>query len=85
MHFILIVQFVALLTLANGTPVIAKKLLGKLLNQPLDGGIVFLDGRPLFGPSKTVRGIILSVAPGSIVRSLTRRSLARSFGRIVMS
>jgi hypothetical protein len=41
MHFVLILQFVALLTLANGTPIIAKKLLGKFLNQPFDGGIAF--------------------------------------------
>ena len=51
MHFVLILQFVALLTLANGTPIIAKKLLGKFLNQPFDGGIAFFDGRSMFGPS----------------------------------
>jgi hypothetical protein len=61
MHFILILQFVALLTLANGTPVVAKRLLGAFHNYPLDGGAVIFDGRPLFGPSKTIRGIILSI------------------------
>jgi CDP-archaeol synthase len=61
MHFTLILQFVALLTLANGTPVIAKKLLGPFLNQPLDGGALLFDERPLFGPSKTIRGIVLSI------------------------
>ena len=57
----LILQFVVLLTLANGTPVIAQTLLGTFLNQPLDGGAAFFDGRPLFGPSKTIRGIVLSI------------------------
>ena len=61
MQLILILQFLALLTLANGTPVIAKKLMGPFLNQPLDGGALFVDGQPLFGPSKTIRGIILSI------------------------
>jgi hypothetical protein len=61
MHFTLILQFIGLLTLANGTPVIAKKLLGPFLNQPLDGGALFSDERPLFGPSKTIRGIVLSI------------------------
>ena len=61
MHFTSILQFIALLTLANGTPVIAKKLLGPFLNQPLDGGALFLDERPFFGPSKTIRGIVLSI------------------------
>ena len=57
----LIVQLLVLLTLANGTPVIAKKFLGNAFARPLDGGALFLDGRPLFGPSKTIRGIALSV------------------------
>ena len=70
MHFMLIPQFVALLTLANGTPVIAKDILGKFLHQPLDGGIVFFDGRPLFGPSKTYRGIVLSIAVTTVFAPL---------------
>jgi predicted CDP-diglyceride synthetase/phosphatidate cytidylyltransferase len=61
MHPTLILQFLILLTLANGTPVIAKKLLGDKFAQPLDGHTVFLDGRPLLGPSKTIRGIVLSI------------------------
>src|SRR5207244_1986015 len=28
---------------------------------PLDAGTIFFDGRPLFGPSKTIRGILISV------------------------
>ena len=60
-HPTLILQFLVLLTLANGTPVIAKKLLGDKFAQPLDGYAVFLDGRPLLGPSKTIRGIVLSI------------------------
>ena len=60
-HPTLILQFLILLTLANGTPVIAKKLLGDIFAQPLDGYAVFLDGRPLFGPSKTIRGIVFSI------------------------
>ena len=60
-HPTLILQFLVLLTLANGTPVIAKKLLGDVFARPLDGHAVFLDGRPLVGPSKTIRGIVLSI------------------------
>jgi len=67
MHFTLILQFVALLTLANGTPVVAKRLLGTFLNHPLDGGAVFFDGLPLFGPSKTIRGIILSIVVTTVI------------------
>jgi len=61
-HFLLIVEVLMLLGVANGTPIFAKRLFGQRFNTPLDGGLKFLDGRPLFGPSKTVRGLVLSVA-----------------------
>ena len=57
MHVLAILQSLALLALANGAPVVAKKLLGGSFAQPLDGGARFVDGRPLFGRSKTLRGI----------------------------
>jgi len=49
------------MTLANGTPIVAKKIFGPRFSFPVDAGIVFFDGRPLFGPSKTIRGILISV------------------------
>jgi CDP-2,3-bis-(O-geranylgeranyl)-sn-glycerol synthase len=61
MHLLLVVQMIFLLMLANGTPVIAKKLLGDRLAWPLDGGLRFPDGRPLLGASKTIRGIVLAL------------------------
>jgi CDP-2,3-bis-(O-geranylgeranyl)-sn-glycerol synthase len=54
-------QLLVLLSLANGTPVIAKKILGDRLAWPLDCGVRFVDGRPLLGASKTWRGIVLAV------------------------
>ena len=62
----LLLQLVILLVVANGTAVVAKKLLGVAFARPLDGGALFVDGQPLFGPSKTVRGIVLSVLATSI-------------------
>jgi CDP-archaeol synthase len=50
-----------LLALANGTPVIGKKIFEQSFAFPLDAGLRFFDGRPLFGPSKTIRGIVLSI------------------------
>src|SRR5258708_1145195 len=61
MHFLHILQLLALLTLANGTPIVAKKIFGPRFARPLDGGIIFFDGRPLFGHSKTIRGITASI------------------------
>ena len=56
-----ILQSVLLLTLANGTPVIAKRIFGGRFAYPLDGGLTFLDRRPLFGSSKTIRGVLVSI------------------------
>jgi hypothetical protein len=48
-------------TIANGFPVIGGKLFDTQFSQPLDRGVVFVDGRPVFGQSKTIRGVILSL------------------------
>ena len=56
-----IVEFLLLLAIANGTPVVIKRLLGDFLAHPLDGGRTFVDGRPLFGSSKTIRGVATSM------------------------
>jgi CDP-2,3-bis-(O-geranylgeranyl)-sn-glycerol synthase len=61
MHFLHILQLLSLLALANGTPIVAKKIFGPRFVRPLDGGIIFFDGRSLFGHSKTVRGITASI------------------------
>jgi CDP-2,3-bis-(O-geranylgeranyl)-sn-glycerol synthase len=61
MHIVPILQLMALLTLANGAPVVAKKILGSRFALPLDFGVAFFDGRPVFGPSKTFRGILVAV------------------------
>jgi CDP-diglyceride synthetase len=56
-----ILQLLVLMTLANGAPILAKKILGPRFARPLDTGIIFFDGRPLFGASKTIRGIVASI------------------------
>jgi CDP-diglyceride synthetase len=57
----LIAKLLVLLTVANGTPVIAAKIFGNNSALPLDGNVTLSDGRPLFGSSKTLRGVLLSV------------------------
>jgi len=60
MHLIQIAQILVLVTLANGGPIVTKKIFGSHFSSPLDAGALFFDDRPLFGPSKTVRGILAS-------------------------
>jgi CDP-2,3-bis-(O-geranylgeranyl)-sn-glycerol synthase len=61
MHEVLVLQLLLLLAIANGTPVAAKRLLGDTLAYPIDGGARLADGQPLFGHSKTIRGVLLAV------------------------
>lgn len=46
---------------ANGTPVV----LGG--GAPIDGGKKFIDGRPIFGAGKTIRGFLAGLVAGSLV------------------
>ena len=62
MHYILIIQLTCLLAVANTAPLIAKLVMRNRLEQPLDCNVAFFDGRPLFGTSKTMRGIVASLA-----------------------
>jgi hypothetical protein len=56
-----VLQLLILLALANGSPIVAKRIFGDNFAQALDGNIRFVDGRRLFGASKTVRGILVSI------------------------
>jgi hypothetical protein len=60
-NWMLSLQLLALFGVANGTPILATKLLQDRFGLPLDCGLNLPDGEPLFGASKTFRGIILSV------------------------
>jgi CDP-diglyceride synthetase len=70
MQYLLILQLLVLLTLANGTPIVAKKIFGPRFSFPLDAGTIFFDGRPLFGHSKTIRGIVGSILVATASASL---------------
>jgi hypothetical protein len=50
-----------LVTLANGLPVLGKKLFGARFSLPVDSGAMAPDHQALFGSSKTLRGVLLSV------------------------
>jgi CDP-diglyceride synthetase len=62
MHPLAITQMLILLTLANGVPVVAKLILRDRLSLPLDANRKFVDGKPIFGSAKTIRGILSAIA-----------------------
>jgi CDP-2,3-bis-(O-geranylgeranyl)-sn-glycerol synthase len=66
----MIVRLLFLLMLANGTPLLANKILGDRFSHPLDGGARCPDEQPVFGASKTIRGILLSVLVTAIAGRL---------------
>jgi CDP-diglyceride synthetase len=70
MQLSLVLELLVLITVANGVPVIAKTLLGTRWDRSLDGGATWFDGRPWFGPSKTIRGVVLSLLVTPLVAAL---------------
>ena len=54
-------RLLLLLGVANSAPIAARRLLADRWAAPLDGGLNFVDGRPLLGPGKTIRGVVVAV------------------------
>lgn len=66
-------ELFVMLVLANGTPVVAARVLKRRWAAPLDGGRLWSDGRPVLGKSKTWRGLVsgaLACAMFSLVTGL---------------
>jgi CDP-diglyceride synthetase len=83
MRLLHILPLLVLLTLANGTPIVAKRIFGPRFARPLDAGFNFFDGRPLFGHSKTIRGISASIFITTVSAPLIGMGL--TIGAIVAS
>jgi len=66
----IILQLLLLLLVANGAPILARKMLQGTWYAPLDRGKVLADGYSLFGPSKTWRGIVSSILLTMLVAPL---------------
>lgn len=73
-QYTIVGQLLVLLLVANGAPIIARNLLGTRGNWPVDFGRVFVDGRRLLGPSKTMRGVLAAVCATGIVALLLGHS-----------
>lgn len=61
---------ILLIGVANGSPILAKTLLKDRFATPLDFGLKLPDGQPLFGSSKTLRGLVVAVAATAITAEL---------------
>ena len=69
-------RLLCLLGVANGTPILATWLLGARWSAPLDAGLQFVDGRPVLGPAKTIRGVVVAVLATALVAPMLGISVA---------
>jgi CDP-2,3-bis-(O-geranylgeranyl)-sn-glycerol synthase len=59
-------KLLLLLGVANSAPIAVKRLLGQRWAAPLDFGLDFVDGRPLLGPGKTIRGVVAAIVASAL-------------------
>lgn len=76
MHPWTVFQLLVLIAAANGAPVAARKIFGERFARPLDGGALYSDGRPVFGASKTVRGLAAALLAATVAAPLVGLPLA---------
>lgn len=67
MSMALIFRTLVLLAVANGTPVIVKRVFGARADHAIDCGMRLADGRFVFGPSKSIRGVVSSVVATALI------------------
>ena len=70
MNLVSVAQCFALIITANIVPPAVSIATKDCCAWPIDGGLDWFDGRPLFGDSKTLRGLILAVVGGAAVGCL---------------
>ena len=83
MQLLVILQLLVLVFVANGTPVIVKRVWRQRFSYPIDCGVEFFDGQRLLGPSKTMRGVLSSVLVTSACAPLV--GLEWKIGAVVAS
>ena len=76
-----------LLLAANGAPILTARLLHTRCSLALDMGYQLADGRPLFGSSKTWRGLFSTLLVCSLLAPLLGYSISFGlwFGALVMT
>jgi hypothetical protein len=62
-----LLSILLLIGVANGSPIFARALLKERLTTPVDGGRRLPDGQPVFGPSKTVCGVVVSFCSTTVL------------------
>ena len=72
-------KLLLLLLVANGAPILTRKLLEARFDLALDGGQLTPKGKPWLGPSKTIRGLISAIMTTTLISPLLGFSLGFGF------
>lgn len=70
---------------ANAAPILANHAARRVPDTAIDGGLGFVDGRPLFGSSKTWRGLFFAVLLSLLVGALLHLPLALCLGMALLA
>ena len=70
------VELVLLIICANSAPVLVRNVVGNRFSVPVDFGYRLSDGRPVFGRSKTWRGVAAAVATCALAAILMGHPMA---------
>lgn len=60
-NLVIMIKALVMLVAANGAPLLVSAWAGQRVAEPIDAGIKWGDGRPLFGASKTWLGVFASL------------------------
>jgi uncharacterized protein len=63
----LFIKLLILFWLVNLAPPFLAQIFESKWNSPIDGGYLLLDGRPLFGKHKTIRGVLAGIITGGLI------------------
>ena len=78
-------KLLLILIAANGIPILLHWWFGAKFSKPLDAGILLPDGQPLFGFSKTWRGLLIGTLGAAVTAGLLGFSLGFSVGFSLLS
>ena len=70
-----LLHLLLLIIVANGAPILARAVFENHFNLAVDLGVNFFDGQPVFGKSKTWRGILSALLVTSVAAWLTDYAL----------
>lgn len=56
-----LLQLLLLIIIANGAPILTRKILNNTFDLAVDFAVILPDGKRIFGPSKTWRGTIAAI------------------------